>query len=417
MSKKKVIVIGCGAAGMMAGIAAARNGASVTIVEKNEKPGKKIFISGKGRCNVTNACNTHEFFDFIVRNGKFLYSAVYNFSNFQVQDFFNDRGCPLKVERGERVFPVSDRSSDIIKTLVKELKDLNVEILYNTPVKDVLAQDNKVYGVKISENGILSFDSVIVATGGLSYPSTGSTGDGYLFAKSLGHKIQKCAPSLVPLVTKEEWCKKLQGLSLKNVRLYNKKTKGIPHFDKFGEMLFTHFGVSGPLVLSASTIYEKGSEWKLFIDLKPALSIEQLEARIGRDLYERKDKIFRNSLDGLFPRSLIPVMVEFAESEMIGIDKNTKSSGVNPRHIRSFAELCKALPITIISARGYNEAIITRGGVDVKEINPSTMESKLCSGLYFAGEVLDVDAYTGGFNLQIAWSTGSLAGESAASGE
>lgn len=410
----KVIVIGGGAAGMMAAIAAAQNGHSTILYEKNEKLGKKLFITGKGRCNVTNACETEELFLNITGNPKFLYSAVYGYDNRQVMAFFENAGCPLKTERGERVFPVSDHSSDIIKALQKKLTELSVETVLNTGVKKILtkqAEDGTetVCGVQLFNGKDAFADAVIVATGGISYESTGSTGDGYRFAESTGHKLIERKPSLVPLECKESFCRDLMGLSLKNVKVSLKyREKEI--YSDFGEMLFTHFGVSGPLILSASCSYVQkayGQEAKLFIDLKPALSEEQLDKRLLRDFEENKNKAFKNALGGLFPARLIPVMIALS-----GINPEKKINEVTREERKAFVCLIKNLPLTVIGCRGFAEAIITKGGVSVKDINPSTMESKKVQGLYFAGEVLDLDALTGGFNLQIAWSTGHLAGSS-----
>ncbi len=425
---RRIAVIGCGAAGMMAALAAARSGGSVTIFEKNEKPGKKIYITGKGRCNVTNACDIADFFDSVRRNPRFLYSAVYGFDNSAVMDFFEKRGCRLKVERGERVFPVSDHSSDIIKTLFDAVKKEGVTVLFNTKVNSVEISRGEFAAVTYScEDDPITreeFDACIVCTGGLSYPSTGSTGDGYRFARAVGHSLIDQTPSLVPFEIKETWCKDLQGLSLKNValRLYQFKDAGEmekafapsakkkkPVYDGFGEMLFTHFGVSGPIALTASCYYEKEKTAVLMLDLKPALSLEQLDKRILRDFDDAPNRQFKNAVSSLFPAKLVPVMVALS-----GIDPERSVNNITRQERLSFASLIKNLPMTIVGTRGFNEAIITRGGVNVKEIDPSTMESRIVKNLYFAGEVLDVDTETGGFNLQVAWSTGHLAGVSAA---
>lgn len=435
---KRIAIIGCGAAGMMAALAAANSSVSVTIFEKNEKPGKKIYITGKGRCNVTNACDGTDYFDHVKRNPRFLYSAFYDFDNNAVMDFFESNGCKLKVERGDRVFPVSDHSSDIIRTLFNAVKKAGVKVLFDTEVLSVETSKGAVSAITYADRSSGSgkgsnapimreeFDSVIVCTGGVSYPSTGSTGDGYEFAKSAGHSIKEPRPSLVPFETKEDWCRELQGLSLKNVGLKlflskkdadkkgdntdntkNSKKKK-PAYEGFGEMLFTHFGVSGPLVLTASCHYEKDMKAELVLDLKPALSEKQLDARVLRDFEEGLNKQFKNVIGGLFPSKLVPVMIRLS-----GIDPERPVHDITKEERLSFVSLIKNLPITVIGTRSFNEAIITRGGVDVKEINPSTMESKLIKGLYFAGEVIDVDTETGGFNLQVAWSTGHLAGTSA----
>lgn len=402
----KVIVVGGGAAGMMAAAQAALCGHQVVLLEKNEKLGKKIYITGKGRCNVTNACGVEDLFRAVLSNPKFLYSAFYGFDNQTTMEFFEDCGCKLKVERGDRVFPVSDHASDVINALQRKLKELYVDIRLGCEVKDLLVED-AVKGVVLKGGERLEADAVIVATGGLSYPTTGSTGDGYRFAKQTGHELVETRPSLVPLETKEEWCKDLMGLSLRNVTLTMKKN-GKELFQEFGEMLFTHFGISGPLVLSASGVYVQKA-WKeeaeVFIDLKPALTLEQLDKRLLRDFEDNKNKQFKNVLSGLFPSRLIPVMIALS-----GIDPETKINEISKKARQDFVQIIKNVPLTVVGGRGFSEAIITKGGVSVKDINPSTMESKKVKNLYFAGEVLDLDAVTGGFNLQIAWSTGYLAG-------
>lgn len=402
----KVIVIGGGAAGMMAAITAADGGHSVTLLEKNEKLGKKLFITGKGRCNVTNAADMETLFANVITNEKFLYSAFYGYDNNMVMDFLEKEGCHLKVERGDRVFPVSDHSSDVISALSRAMQSRGVEVKLNTEVKGLLTENDCVKGVVLDKGKKLLADSVIVCTGGVSYASTGSTGDGYRFAEETGHKLIPAEPSLVPLCTKEEWCKEVMGLSLRNVSVtmvQGKKTL----YENQGEMLFTHFGVSGPLILSASSFYKPGKETSLFIDLKPALSFEQLDKRLLRDFDENKNKQFKNALNDLFPSKLIPIMIRLS-----GISPEKKVNEISKEERQHFVELMKCLPLTVTGTRGFTEAIITRGGVSVKDVNPSTMESKKLKGLYFAGEVLDLDALTGGFNLQIAWSTGHLAGES-----
>ncbi|MBE5860546.1 MAG: NAD(P)/FAD-dependent oxidoreductase [Butyrivibrio sp.] len=423
---KRIAVIGCGAAGMMAAISAAESGANVIIFEKNEKPGKKIYITGKGRCNVTNACDISEYFDKIPHGSKFLYSALYGYDNTRVQDFFESNGCRLKIERGDRVFPVSDHSSDIISTLVKVLKKKGVEIRYQDEVTWIQVDaDDHVKAVVSKDSGITEVDSVIVCTGGLSYPSTGSTGDGLKIAKELGIKVTNTSPSLVPFEIAEDFCKKLQGLSLKNVAVKleqlkeenpeGKKAKNKIAYDGFGEMLFTHFGVSGPLILTASCYYEakdkKGNKnsYILRLDLKPALTHEQLDKRLQREFDLSRNRQFKNSLNGLFPSKLVPVMIELS-----GIDPEKQINAITRKERQDFVNLIKDMRMTVQGLRGFNEAIITRGGIAVGEINPSTMESKKIKGLYFAGEIIDVDAQTGGFNLQIAWSTGHLAGECSA---
>lgn len=464
---KKIIVIGGGAAGMMAAIAAARAGANVTLLEKNEKLGKKVFITGKGRCNVTNAADMDTLFANVCTNEKFLYSAFYQYDNQAVMSLLEEAGCPLKVERGDRVFPVSDHSSDVIAALQREMKRLDVEVLLHTEVKELVVENTEVCtakklsgqdaetvmisgeaieitdsksekhgrkdkanlepkmitGVKLANGKELTADAVIICTGGVSYATTGSTGDGHRFAEDTGHKMVECKPALVPLEAAETYCKDLMGLSLRNVSV--RMTSGKKElYNGFGEMLFTHFGVSGPLILSASSFYYKGiaknakarknsgdaEPVKLYIDLKPALDEEQLDKRILRDFEENKNKQFKNAVGGLFPTKLIPVMIELS-----GIHPDKKVNEITREERRSFVTLIKNLPLTVTGTRPFAEAIITQGGVSVRDVNPSTMESKKVNGLYFAGEVLDLDAMTGGFNLQIAWSTGHLAGESAAS--
>ncbi len=412
----RVIIIGGGAAGMMAAIAAADTGAQVTVYEKNEKLGKKLFITGKGRCNVTNAGDMENLFANVMTNEKFLYSAFYTFDNQAVMDFLEKAGCPLKIERGDRVFPVSDHSSDVIAAFTRELKKRNVKIELNTGVKELLEEQGsgseehpKVTGVLLENGKKITADKVIVATGGISYASTGSTGDGYRFALKSGHKVTECKPSLVPFNVKEGWCKDAMGVSLKNVSLRlvcGKKEI----YNGFGEMLITHFGISGPLALSASSYYvsKAKGETLAYIDLKPALDAEQLDKRVLRDFEEAKNKQFKNSLNHLFPQKLIPVMIALS-----GIDPDKKVNVISKEERKHFVDLIKNLPLTIEGVRDFKEAIITKGGVSVKEVNPSTMESKRVKGLYFAGEVLDLDALTGGYNLQIAWSTGYLAGVNA----
>lgn len=405
--KKKCIVIGGGAAGMMAAIAAADDNLDVEILEKNEKLGKKIYITGKGRCNVTNDCEPEIFFENIVTNPKFLYSAYYTFDPARMIQLLQESGCELKVERGNRVFPISDHSSDIIRTLQNVLIKKGVKISFHSEVKHLLTEENTVCGVVLSDGRKVNADAVIVATGGISYPSTGSTGDGYRFAKETGHKLMQTRPALVPLTVKESWPLSLQGLALKNVAVSLKDGKK-ELYQGFGEMLFTHFGISGPLILSASSYYAKqnyGKEAFLTLDLKPALSKEQLDKRILRDFEERKNKQFKNALDGLLPSKMIPIILMLAQ---IAPDKFVHD--ITKEERKQLVELLKGLPLTVTGTRDYNEAIITQGGVCVKDINPSTMESRIIRNLYFAGEVLDLDALTGGFNLQIAWSSGYLAG-------
>lgn len=423
---KKVIVVGGGAAGMMAAISAADSGAEVTLYEKNEKLGKKIYITGKGRCNVTNDCEPDTFFENVVTNRKFLYSPYYGFDNTAVMKLIEENGCELKTERGNRVFPVSDHSSDIIAALTRAMKNRGVHVCLNSEVTELLIKNNTCYGIKLRGDKVahnrgngysekkVEADKVILATGGLSYSTTGSTGDGIKWAKNSGHTISDCRPGLVPLNIKEEWVKDLQGLALKNVGLIlqNGKKK---IYEGFGEMLFTHFGVSGPLVLSASSYYtayvqkhpECKKDIKLKLDLKNAISHEQLDKRILRDFEKYSNKQFKNSLDDLLPSKMIPVIVKLS-----GIDADKPVNLITREERERLVKLLKELELTVSSERGFAEAIITGGGVSVKDINPSTMESKLVENLFFAGEMIDVDALTGGFNLQIAWSTGHLAGES-----
>lgn len=406
---KKCIVIGGGAAGMMAAFAAASEGLQVELLEKNEKLGKKIYITGKGRCNVTNDCEPEVFFANVVSNPKFLYSAYYTYDNTQVMQLLEENGCPLKVERGNRVFPVSDHSSDIIRTLQNALLKKKVKISLNTEVKQLIVENETVKGVILIDGKRIMADAVIVATGGISYPSTGSTGDGYKMAEATGHRMTEVKPALVPFTVKESWPLSLQGLALKNVNVTLKDGKK-EIYQGFGEMLFTHFGISGPLILSASSYYCKkyfGKEVELFLDLKPALTKEQLDKRILRDFEENQNKQFKNAIDGLLPSKMIPVIIQLTQ---IPQDKFVHDITREERQL--LVDLLKNLPLTITGTRPFTEAIITQGGVHVKDINPSTMESKITKNLYFAGEVLDLDAMTGGFNLQIAWSTGYLAGNS-----
>ena len=405
----KIIVIGGGPAGMISAIFAARNGHDVILVEKNEKLGKKLFITGKGRCNITNACDIQDLFQNIVSNPKFMYSGIYSFTNQDVIDFFEELGLKTKIERGNRVFPLSDKSSDVISVLSKELKNLGVDLLLKTQVSKVIIDKNRFVGVNLKdEKEILKGDKVIIATGGLSYQVTGSTGDGYNFAKNIGHTVSSLYPSLVPLNIKESHIiEQLQGLSLKNVAIkILLKNKVI--FSDFGEMIFTHFGVSGPLILSGSsfcTTYLPKNELTLHIDLKARLSIEQLDERILSDFTLYQNKQFKNSLNKLLPRKLIPVIIQLS-----GINPDKKVNIITKEERLKLVHLIKELPLHITSCREFKEAIITKGGVKVSEINPSNMESKLVDGVHFAGELLDLDGLTGGYNLQIAWSTGFLAG-------
>jgi len=404
---KRVIVVGAGAAGLMAAGKAAEEGKDVILVEKNDRIGKKLMITGKGRCNITNSTDIEGLIQNIPGNGHFLYSAFYTFSNADLIDFFNNLGMPTKVERGGRVFPSSDKASDVVKALSKYITKNNVKILFNSPVKNILTENGSVKGVEISDGSTIQGDSVVLAMGGCSYPGTGSTGDGYAIARKLGHTVTEIKPSLVPLITKESWVPSLQGLTLKNIQLtvLNKNRKKI--YDDFGEMLFTHFGVSGPVILSASR-HILDYEYRdviLVVDLKPALSEEKLDARLQRDFEKYSRKQFKNSLDDLLPQKLIPVIIELSE-----IDPHKFVNQITREERRKLAKILKNLEMTVIGSRPITEAIVTAGGVATDEINPSTMESKIVKGLYFAGEIIDVDGYTGGFNLTIAFSTGYLAG-------
>ena len=413
----RVIVVGGGAAGMMAAYAAAECGHSVVLLEQNEKLGKKLYITGKGRCNVTNACGEDEFFQNIVSNPKFLYSAFYGFDNRRMMSLLEDAGCKLKVERGERVFPVSDHASDVTAALQRLLRQYKADVRLHTKVKELLTyvgesesrRENIIRGVRLTDGTELEADAVVLATGGLSYPTTGSSGDGYVMAGQVGHTVRDCMPALTPMEIEEPWCSLLQGLALKNVMMEMQcGTKKIWH--GFGEMLFTHFGISGPLVLSASSHYGKckdKSDVTVIVDLKPALTAEQLDKRILREFEGNPNKQFKNVIGSLYPARLTPVMIELS-----GIDGEKKIHEVTRQERAVLVEITKRLKMRVVGLRDYSEAVITQGGIKVKEVNPSTMESKLIHGLYFAGELLDVDALTGGFNLQIAWSTGYLAGVS-----
>lgn len=405
----RVIVIGGGAAGMMAAYAAALSGHSVALLEQNEKLGKKLFITGKGRCNVTNACEREKLFENVVSNPKFLYSAFSEFDNGDLMELLRRAGCPLKVERGERVFPVSDHASDVTAALTRLLKEGGVEVRLRVKVKEISAADGRVTGVLPADGQYIRADAVVLATGGLSYPTTGSGGDGHRMAEGLGHTLKTCTPALTPMETAEQWCTSLQGLSLKNVTL-TMRCGGKQIWNGFGEMLFTHFGISGPLVLSASSYYGKCKDKTAVtatVDLKPALTMEQLDRRILRDFEENRNKQFKNVIGSLYPSRLIPVMILLS-----GIDGEKKIHEVTRQERSRLAEVTKNLTMRVTGLRDFAEAIITQGGVRVKEVNPSTMESKIVQGLYPVGELLDLDAVTGGFNLQIAWSTGYLAGRS-----
>lgn len=403
---KRVIVIGGGASGMMAAIKAAERGHRVILLEKNERLGKKIFITGKGRCNVTTNKDIEDIIKNILGNGSFMYSALYTFSNLDLINMIEGKGIKLKVERGDRVFPESDKSSDIIRCFERYLEENNVDIRLNTRVSRIITKNDMVCGVELYNGDFIECDSVIIATGGKSYPLTGSTGDGYALAEKLGHKITELKPSLIPLVAKEEWIKDLMGLSLKNVKL-SVSYKNRQLYEEFGEMLFTHFGISGPIVLSASRYVTDylPKPVEVIIDLKPALDFNELDKRILRDFEKVKNKHFKNSLDELLPQKMIPIIVNLS-----GIDPDMPVNSITKQYRHKLVETIKNLKITIIGTRPIEEAIVTRGGVSVKEINPSTMESKLIKGLFIVGELLDVDALTGGFNLQIAFSTGFCAG-------
>ena len=412
----KVAVIGGGAAGMMAAAAAAQNGHQVSLYEKNEKLGKKIFITGKGRCNLTNDCEVEELLEAVCVNRKFLNSAFYGFTSQDTIAFFEEQGMRTKTERGNRVFPASDHSSDVIRALSDKMKKCGVKVHLNTEVEAVLSDHEgedsdrrRICAIRLKDGREISADAVIVATGGISYRSTGSTGDGYRFAEETGHSVTELSPSLVPIETQGNWASRMQGLSLRNVEvtvLDGKKEI----YSGFGEMMFTHFGVTGPLILTASSQIQKKlavHPLQMYIDLKPALSSEQLDARILREFEAAKNKQFKNVIGALFPAKLIPVMIERS-----GIPAEKAVHDISREERHALVTITKQFPLTLTRLRDYNEAVITRGGVSVKEINPATMESKKVSGLYFAGEVLDLDAVTGGFNLQIAWSTGYAAGSS-----
>lgn len=418
----KVIIIGGGPAGMLAAITSAQKGNETTIIEKNNRLGKKLLITGKGRCNITSSIDINDFINNIPGNGKFLYSAFQNYTNKDIINFLEKNGVSVKEERGNRIFPKSDRSLDVEKAFEREITRLHINVKLNSKVTKILVKNNKAEGVKYlnSENieKTLYADKIILATGGATYPLTGSTGDGYKMAEQLGHTVTKIKPSLVPLIASKgsiKICQKLQGLSLRNVaiRLIDvEKNKKI--YEDFGEMIFTHFGVSGPTILSSSAhllryknVEELLANGKIIleIDLKPALSEQQLDLRIQRDFSANKNKEFKNSLDALLPQKLIPVIVDLS-----GIDEDKKVNEVTKEERLKLVELLKKFNVTISGFRPLEEGIITAGGINVKEINPKTMESKIVEGLFFAGEIIDVDAYTGGFNLQIAYSTGYTAG-------
>jgi predicted Rossmann fold flavoprotein len=403
---KHIVVVGGGASGMMAAIKAGEAGHRVTLIEKNDKLGKKVFITGKGRCNVTTNKDIEEIIKNIPGNGNFMYSSLYTFTNTDLMNMIEKKGVKLKVERGDRVFPESDKSSDIIRCFERYLEDNRVRVMFRTKVTDILIEDGAIKGVEIDDARVIECDVVILATGGKSYPLTGSTGDGYDFARKLGHKIIDIKPTLVPLTLREDWVKELMGLSLKNVELTVKYKNKKVHSD-FGEMLFTHFGISGPLVLSASrkVVDCLPGEVEIYIDLKPALTEDELDKRIVRDFEKMKNKQFKNSLDELLPQKLIPIVIRLSE-----VNEDKPVNSITREERMRIVKLLKGFKVTVKGTRPIEEAIVTRGGVNVKEVDPSTMESKIVKGLHIVGELLDVDAYTGGFNLQIAFSTGYCAG-------
>lgn len=408
---RKILIAGGGAAGMAAAVFAAELGCQVHLFEKNEKLGKKLFITGKGRCNFTNDCPEEEFFPNVISNPKFLYSSLYGFNCRAAIDFFERLGVDTKVERGNRAFPASDHSSDIIRAMERRLRELGVKVSLNTEVQDVFCREGRAAGLILKEGARAHGDAVLIASGGLSYPSTGSTGDGYRWAEKVGHSLQPLRPALVPLETEEAYIPRMQGLSLRNIELTVQEGKK-KLFSEFGELLFTHFGISGPLALSASSRIGKNLEQKKLsarINLKPALSQEQLDARLLREFEKSWNRQFKNVLPELFPSKMIPVILELS-----GIPGDLPVREVTREQREGFVRLVRAFPLTITGTRGYREAVITQGGIPVKEVNPATMESRILPGLYFAGEVLDLDALTGGYNLQIAWSTARTAAEAMA---
>lgn len=406
MKKNKTVIIGGGAAGLFCAGLAAQRGLDVTVIDKNAKPARKLLITGKGRCNVTNNCGVDEFLNNVRTNPRFLFSAIHAFAPADTMRFFEEHGVRLKTERGNRVFPVSDKASDIVDALREFAKSNGARVITKTQAVAVQCEDGAVSKVLCGGLGY-DADSVVIATGGASYPLTGSNGDGYKLAKQLGHTVKPPRASLIPIVTAEPWCAQMMGLSLKNVTLTVKNEKNKPVFHELGEMLFTHFGVSGPLVLSASSyMTQPVNTYHMSIDMKPALDLTQLDARILRDFEEQKNKDFANSLGALLPRKMIPIIIELS-----GIPAETKVNSITRKQRRKLASLIKDLPLTPLKFRPIEEAIVTAGGVNVKEISPKTMESKLIKGLYFAGEVMDVDAFTGGFNLQIAFATAFLAAQ------
>ncbi len=405
--KRKVVVIGAGAAGLMAAGKAAERGLDVILAEKNDKVGKKLLISGKGRCNITNSTDIEGLIENIPGNGNFLYSAFYTFSNQDILEFFHKRGLQTKVERGGRIFPVSDSAADVVDTLYRYVADNGVKLSLKSPVRELVIKDGEVAQVVLKDGQRIECDAVILAAGGASYPGTGSNGEGYEIARKAGHGVTQLKPSLIPLLAEEEWVKNLQGLSLRNVSITIVNNKKKKLYTDFGEMLFTHFGVSGPLILSCSRhIMDYGyKDVKLVIDLKPALEFDMLDTRIQRDFEKYTRKQYKNCLDDLLPQKMIPVVIELS-----GISPEKPVNQITRDERQKLVKLLKGFELTITGARPLNEAIVTAGGVSTDEINPSTMESKLVKGLFFAGEVIDVDGYTGGFNLTIAFSTGYLAG-------
>ncbi len=402
-----IVVVGGGAAGMFAAITAAEQGRRVLLLEKNDRLGRKLAITGKGRCNVTNNCPPEDVLRSTPRNPRFLYSALYGFPPERAMEFFERHGCPLKTERGNRVFPESDHSASVISALKLALRQTGVEVRQERVVK-LLAKDGAIAAVK-TERGLIACNKVILATGGLSYPATGSTGDGYRFARELGHTVIEPNGSLVPMVEDGDWCARMQGLSLRNVQVRLKNQKGKTVAEEFGELLFTHFGLSGPTILSLSAHMSRKERYTITIDLKPALDEKKLDERILRDFEQIPNRNFENALSGLFPKTMIPVMVE-----RCGIPAQTKVNAITRQQRRQLLELTKCFSVAISGLRPVEEAIITSGGVKTGEVDPATMESKRVTGLYFAGEILDVNAYTGGFNLQIAWATAYAAGRAAA---
>lgn len=403
----KIIVIGGGPAGMLAAVSASKENTEVVLLEKNDRLGKKLFITGKGRCNITNSADKDVIMKNIMSNPKFMFSALDAFDNRDICRLLEEHECKVKEERGGRIFPVSDHSSDVIKALSKMLDEKKVEVKLNSEVKSIDAEDDG-FEVLLKGGKKLECDAVILTTGGISYPATGSTGDGFGFAGKLGHSLKECVPSLVPLETKQLWCRDLQGLSLKNTGL-KMYSGGKLVYEDFGEMLFTHFGISGPMVLSASSYYHKrkSDDCKVLLDLKPALSDDELDDRLLREIAENHEKHFINMLPSLLPAKMVPVIASLS-----GIEEHKKCGDIKKEERRELVRILKNLEIDITGTRGYDEAIITKGGISVKEVSPKTMMSKIVPGLFIAGEVLDLDALTGGFNLQIAWSTGFLAGKS-----